>query len=55
VAWEMERIKNREGVLVVVAGPVVAHTGGVPHLAWMVKNGYVGALLGGNAIAVHDI
>jgi len=38
-----------------VPGPVVIHTGGGEHLAWLVRQGYVQALLGGNAIAVHDI
>lgn len=55
VAWEMNRIRERRGRLVVVAGPVVAHTGGAPSLAWMIRERYVSALLGGNAIAVHDI
>ena len=31
------------------------HTGGGEHLAWLVREGYIGALLGGNAIAVHDL
>ena len=38
-----------------VTGPVVIHTGGGEHLAWLVRHGYVQALLGGNAIAVHDL
>jgi lysine-ketoglutarate reductase/saccharopine dehydrogenase-like protein (TIGR00300 family) len=38
-----------------VAGPVVVHTGGGPHLAQLIRSGYVQALLGGNAIAVHDL
>ncbi len=41
--------------MVVVAGPVVVHTGGAPHLASLIREGYVHALLGGNAIATHDI
>jgi lysine-ketoglutarate reductase/saccharopine dehydrogenase-like protein (TIGR00300 family) len=41
--------------VVVTAGPVVVHTGGAPHLAYLIREGYVQALLGGNAIAVHDI
>ncbi|MBN2151851.1 MAG: TIGR00300 family protein, partial [Candidatus Lokiarchaeota archaeon] len=41
--------------LVVVAGPAVVHTGGARHLAALIKKGYVGALLAGNALAVHDI
>ncbi len=55
IAWEMKRIKENGGHFVVVAGPVVIHTGGGVHLAWMARNGYLNALLGGNAIAVHDI
>jgi lysine-ketoglutarate reductase/saccharopine dehydrogenase-like protein (TIGR00300 family) len=43
------------GKIVVVAGPVVVHTGGVEGLAKMIRSGYVQAFLGGNAIAVHDI
>jgi lysine-ketoglutarate reductase/saccharopine dehydrogenase-like protein (TIGR00300 family) len=31
------------------------HTGGAEHLAWLVRNGYVQALLGGNGVAAHDI
>jgi lysine-ketoglutarate reductase/saccharopine dehydrogenase-like protein (TIGR00300 family) len=34
---------------------VVIHTGAGGHLAWLVREGYVQALLGGNAIAVHDV
>lgn len=55
VATEMEKIRQRGGRIVVVAGPVVVHTGGGEHLAALIREGYVQALLGGNAIAVHDI
>jgi lysine-ketoglutarate reductase/saccharopine dehydrogenase-like protein (TIGR00300 family) len=55
IAWEWRRIRERGGRVVVVAGPVVIHTGGGGHLAWLVREGYVQALLGGNAIAVHDV
>ena len=55
IAWEMARLRDRGGRVVVVPGPVVIHTGGGEHLAWLVREGYVGALLGGNAIAVHDL
>jgi lysine-ketoglutarate reductase/saccharopine dehydrogenase-like protein (TIGR00300 family) len=34
---------------------VVIHTGGSSHLGALIRGGYVQALLGGNAIAVHDI
>jgi len=55
IAWEMRRWREQKGRIVVVAGPVVIHTGGGGHLANLIRNGYVQALLGGNAIAVHDI
>jgi lysine-ketoglutarate reductase/saccharopine dehydrogenase-like protein (TIGR00300 family) len=41
--------------VIVVAGPVVVHTGGAPALAKMIRAGYVQALLSGNALGVHDI
>lgn len=55
ISWEMHRIREQGGKIVVVPGPVVIHTGGGEHLAWLVRAGYVQALLGGNAIGVHDI
>ncbi|NEN89573.1 MAG: TIGR00300 family protein [Okeania sp. SIO3H1] len=55
VAWELRQIRDRGGKIVVTAGPVVIHTGGSEHLAHLIRQGYVQALLGGNAIAVHDI
>ena len=41
--------------IVVVAGPVVVHTGGVAPLARLIRAGYVQAVLSGNALGVHDI
>ncbi|HUA20803.1 MAG TPA: TIGR00300 family protein [Bryobacteraceae bacterium] len=41
--------------IVVVAGPVVVHTGGAAPLARLIREGYIGALLSGNALGVHDI
>ncbi len=55
VAGEMRAIRERGGKIVVVAGPVVVHTGGADALAELVADGWVGGLLGGNAIAVHDL
>jgi len=46
------RAENKRAV--VVAGPVVVHTGAADKLAALVREGYVGALLAGNALAVHD-
>jgi lysine-ketoglutarate reductase/saccharopine dehydrogenase-like protein (TIGR00300 family) len=55
VAEELARQKRAGGRVVVVAGPVVIHTGGGPSLAAMVRDGYVAGLLAGNALAVHDV
>jgi lysine-ketoglutarate reductase/saccharopine dehydrogenase-like protein (TIGR00300 family) len=55
IAWDLRRIRDRGGKVAIVAGPVVIHTGGSEHLNKLIREGYVHALLGGNAIAVHDI
>jgi lysine-ketoglutarate reductase/saccharopine dehydrogenase-like protein (TIGR00300 family) len=55
IAWELRQIRDRGGKLVVSCGPVVVHTGGAPHLAYLIREGYVQSMLGGNAIAVHDM
>ena len=55
IAWELRQIRDRGGKVVVTAGPVVIHTGGAKHLSRLIRDGYVQGLLGGNAIAVHDI
>lgn len=55
IAWELRQVRERRGKTVVVAGPVVIHTGGGEHLSRLIREGYVHALLGGNAIAVHDM
>jgi lysine-ketoglutarate reductase/saccharopine dehydrogenase-like protein (TIGR00300 family) len=41
--------------VIVVAGPVVVHTGGVEPMEQLVAAGAFDALLSGNALAVHDI
>ncbi|MFW6079851.1 MAG: hypothetical protein ACODAE_09525 [Gemmatimonadota bacterium] len=47
--------RERGGHIVWVLGPAVLHSRGRDIVSWFIRNGYVGALLGGNAIAVHDI
>lgn len=41
--------------IVAVAGPVVVHTGGVAGLSRLIRDKWIGALLSGNALGVHDI
>lgn len=55
IAREMRAVKERGERVVVVGGPAIIHTGAAPYLAALIRNGYVDALLGGNAIAVHDV
>jgi len=51
----MKEIRARNGRAVVVAGPVVVHTGGSSHLGRLIRAGHVQAVLSGNALAVHDV
>ncbi|MFN0085966.1 MAG: TIGR00300 family protein [Blastocatellia bacterium] len=55
IAEMMRQIKAEGGRIVFVAGPVVIHTGGTNAFSELIRNGYVDAMLAGNAIAVHDI
>jgi lysine-ketoglutarate reductase/saccharopine dehydrogenase-like protein (TIGR00300 family) len=51
----MESTRGSGKKIVVVAGPVVVHTGGAAPLAQLIREGWVNAILSGNALAVHDI
>ena len=50
----MQHARDEGKRIVVVAGPVVVHTGGGRGLAELIRNGWVSALLSGNALGVHD-
>ncbi len=50
-----EVMSDRTKKIVVVAGPVLIHTGGSGSFGRLVEQGYVHGLLSGNALAVHDI
>jgi len=43
------------GMIVWVVGPALVHARARQDLIWFIEHGYVGALLGGNAVAVHDL
>lgn len=43
------------GYLVWVAGPALVHSRARADFEWFIRNGYVQAVLAGNAVAVHDI
>lgn len=51
----MQHTRDAAQKIVVVAGPVVIHTGGAQALASLIRLGWVQALLSGNALGVHDI
>jgi lysine-ketoglutarate reductase/saccharopine dehydrogenase-like protein (TIGR00300 family) len=51
----LEQVRAEGKKVIVVAGPVVVHTGGVAALAEMIRGGWVQGLLAGNALGVHDI
>jgi lysine-ketoglutarate reductase/saccharopine dehydrogenase-like protein (TIGR00300 family) len=47
--------RDRGGYPIWVAGPALVHSRARNDMTWFVQNGFVGALLAGNAVAVHDI
>jgi lysine-ketoglutarate reductase/saccharopine dehydrogenase-like protein (TIGR00300 family) len=47
--------KRKGGYLVWVAGPALVHSRARADFEWFIRNGYVQAVLAGNAVAVHDI
>jgi lysine-ketoglutarate reductase/saccharopine dehydrogenase-like protein (TIGR00300 family) len=54
-AREMRRVRAAGERIVVVPGPAVVHSGGETALAALVREGWVDAILTGNAFAVHDL
>jgi lysine-ketoglutarate reductase/saccharopine dehydrogenase-like protein (TIGR00300 family) len=54
IAQDLYNVKKAGGKVAVVAGPAVVHTGAAGALASLIRQGYVDALLSGNALAVHD-
>jgi lysine-ketoglutarate reductase/saccharopine dehydrogenase-like protein (TIGR00300 family) len=55
VALDLYRTKKNNGKIIVVAGPVVVHSGASDLLARLIKLGFIDGILAGNALAVHDI
>ena len=47
--------RARGGNIVWVVGPALVHARAREDLIWFIERGYVGAMLGGNAVAVHDL
>jgi lysine-ketoglutarate reductase/saccharopine dehydrogenase-like protein (TIGR00300 family) len=55
VANDLYNRKRYGGKIVVVAGPVLIHSGAAESFAKLIRMGYVHGLLAGNALAVHDV
>nr|WP_316968910.1 TIGR00300 family protein [Candidatus Methanocrinis alkalitolerans] len=55
LAEEICATKRAGGKIAVVGGPGIIHTGAGEALAGLIREGYIDALLAGNALAVHDI
>ena len=55
VADAVVEVAERDGNVLVVAGPAVVHAGAGEALARLVRAGYVDALSAGNGFATHDI
>jgi lysine-ketoglutarate reductase/saccharopine dehydrogenase-like protein (TIGR00300 family) len=47
--------RERGGYIIWVTGPALVHSRARADMTWFVENGFVNALLAGNAVAVHDI
>jgi lysine-ketoglutarate reductase/saccharopine dehydrogenase-like protein (TIGR00300 family) len=47
--------RQRGGKIVWVVGPALVHARAREDMIWFIRNGYVQAFLGGNAVAVHDL
>ncbi len=55
VANAIAETKDRDGDVMVVAGPAVIHSGARNDLARLIDEGYVDAVSAGNGFAVHDL
>ena len=55
VANDLYHRKRYGGKIIVVAGPVLIHSGAAESFAKLIRMGYVNGLLTGNALAVHDV
>ncbi|MEX2152834.1 MAG: hypothetical protein WD825_05795 [Gemmatimonadaceae bacterium] len=47
--------RERGGYPIWVTGPALVHSRARNDMSWFITNGFAGALLAGNAVAVHDI
>src|SRR5207248_8647859 len=55
IAQRLREIRERQGRVILVGGPVLIHTGTRDLVASLVRDHYVNVLFGGNGLATHDI
>jgi lysine-ketoglutarate reductase/saccharopine dehydrogenase-like protein (TIGR00300 family) len=55
VADRVRAARASGGRVLAVCGPAVIHTGGGPHVARLVRDGWIDVLFAGNGFATHDI
>jgi lysine-ketoglutarate reductase/saccharopine dehydrogenase-like protein (TIGR00300 family) len=55
IANAMKRTREAGEKILAVLGPAVVHTGSVPHVCRLIREGYLNVLFAGNALATHDI
>ena len=55
LAKQIREIQAAGKKVIVVAGPVVVHTGGVAAMERLIRSRIIDGILAGNALAVHDI
>ncbi|HEX9892927.1 MAG TPA: hypothetical protein VGA78_03340 [Gemmatimonadales bacterium] len=55
LAARLEQERQLGGYLIWVPGPALVHSRARADFEWFIANGYVQAVLAGNAVAVHDI
>jgi lysine-ketoglutarate reductase/saccharopine dehydrogenase-like protein (TIGR00300 family) len=51
----IQQTRSQSKKVLVVAGPVVVHTGGATGLSSLIHHGFVQGVLSGNALGVHDV
>src|SRR5437899_3937613 len=55
IAQRLRDIRERQGRVILVGGPVLVHTGTRDLVASLIRDHYVNVLFGGNGLATHDI
>jgi lysine-ketoglutarate reductase/saccharopine dehydrogenase-like protein (TIGR00300 family) len=55
VARLMRETRDEGKKIAAVLGPAVVHTGAAPALSGLIADGWIDVVLGGNAVATHDI